>query len=93
MSNLGPILKTIKDQYQIDWFGYHGVRHWARVRHHSMLIRNRRHLQDDALRVVELFALFHDACRVNEHEGPEHGDRGAKLAHSMRDQWNRWRTA
>ena len=30
--------------------------------------------------VVELFAFFHDACRVNEYDGEGHGARGATLA-------------
>jgi uncharacterized protein len=34
--------------------------------------------------VVELFAVFHDACRMNEDRDPDHGRRGAALAASLR---------
>lgn len=34
--------------------------------------------------VVELFAVFHDACRVNEAVDPGHGQRGADLAAELR---------
>ena len=30
--------------------------------------------------VVELFAFFHDSCRVNEYTDHDHGKRGADLA-------------
>jgi uncharacterized protein len=36
--------------------------------------------------VVELFAVFHDACRMNEDRDPDHGRRGAALATSLRGQ-------
>jgi uncharacterized protein len=34
--------------------------------------------------VVRLFALFHDARRVNEWRDPGHGQRGGELARSLR---------
>lgn len=82
------ILQQIKSQFQCDWWGHHGVRHWARVRHNGLLIGKRRHLCSEGLRVVELFSVFHDACRVNEYDDPDHGPRGAMLAKKMRDQLN-----
>ena len=30
--------------------------------------------------MVELFSVFHDSCRHNDYEDPEHGFRGAQLA-------------
>lgn len=82
------ILQQIKSQFQLDWWGHHGVRHWARVRRNGLGIGKARYLKEQGLQVVELFAVFHDACRVNEWDDPDHGERGAKLAHSMRDQLN-----
>ncbi|MDO8805866.1 MAG: hypothetical protein Q7R35_15715 [Elusimicrobiota bacterium] len=35
------------------------------------------------LRVVQLFALFHDSRRLNDDHDPEHGARGAALAGEM----------
>jgi len=39
------------------------------------------------LTVVELFAVFHDSCRLNEGHDPEHGLHGAKFATDMRGKW------
>ena len=91
------LLQAIRAQYRCDWWGYHGVRHWARVRANTRLFRltdpvqvGRRSVtfysgprQDVDPVVCDLFAVFHDACRVNEHEDPGHGARGAALAKQM----------
>jgi uncharacterized protein len=82
------ILQQIKSQFQCDWWGHHGVRHWSRVRRNGLAIGREAKIGEQGLRVVELFAVFHDACRVNEWDDPGHGPRGAALAHSMRDQLN-----
>jgi uncharacterized protein len=37
--------------------------------------------------VVELFAFFHDARRVNEHRDDGHGQRGAQLAKQLRGRY------
>jgi uncharacterized protein len=37
--------------------------------------------------VVQLFAVFHDSCRVNEGWDQGHGQRGADLAHQLRGQF------
>jgi len=34
--------------------------------------------------VVELFAFFHDSCRVNEYDDEGHGTRGANLAGQLK---------
>jgi len=34
--------------------------------------------------VIELFAFFHDSCRVNEYTDHNHGKRGAELAIKLR---------
>lgn len=92
------LLQAIRDQYRCDWWGYHGVRHWARVRANTRLFRLTEPeyapvkvgaqsisfypgpRQDIDPVVCDLFAVFHDACRVNEYEDPGHGARGAALA-------------
>ena len=80
------ILQQINSQYRLDWDGTHGVRHWARVRRNGRIIGEYWGLCPKGIRVVDLFAIFHDACRENEYTDPDHGPRGAALAHSMRDQ-------
>lgn len=75
------VVKKVLDQYVLDPGGIHGVRHWARV------LENGRRLAEASgasVKVVELFAVFHDACRRNDWRDPEHGPRGAALARSLR---------
>lgn len=81
------LIRAIRDQFKIDWHGYHGIWHWQNVR------RNAHHI-NRSLKVfggegadpvvLDLFALFHDACRLNENTDPLHGFRGAALAEQMR---------
>ena len=80
------ILQKIKSQYKLDWHGTHGVRHWARVRRNGRIMGEYVGLCQKGLQVVDMFAIFHDACRLNEYTDPEHGPRGAALAYSMRDE-------
>ena len=55
----------------------HGPAHWMRVRKNGLLLAE---LTGANTRVVELFSIFHDSCRVSEYDDPEHGPRGAELA-------------
>ena len=77
------LLAVIHAQYQLDWEGIHGVRHWARVLENGLRLASRTGSRKD---VVILFALFHDACRHNDHSDPDHGSRGAALAQHLRGQ-------
>ena len=62
------------DQFALDYKGYHGVPHWARVAHHAIELSLASNLDPT---VPALFALFHDSCREEEHNDPEHGKRAA----------------
>ena len=75
------ILDRVFKQYQLHWCGIHGVEHWARVMYNGLLIADQ--IEADR-RVVTLFALFHDSCRLNDGHDPQHGARGAALALSLR---------
>lgn len=55
----------------------HGLDHWWRVWKNSLFISGHDH--DVDMEVVALFALFHDAMRLNEDEDPAHGMRGFRL--------------
>lgn len=72
---------AILDGYALDPMGIHGVPHWARVMENGRRIGPREGA--DPL-VVDLFALFHDARRLNDDHDPEHGRRGAALARALR---------
>jgi uncharacterized protein len=71
------LLKRILQGYPLPLDGIHGPAHWARV------LENGRRLAKVTkadLEVVELFSVFHDACRRNDDRDPKHGARGAILA-------------
>ncbi len=71
------LLQAILAQYALRPAGPHGVRHWARV------LENGRRLAKSTganRPVVELFSVFHDACRESDGSDPHHGIRGADLA-------------
>jgi uncharacterized protein len=76
-----PLMEAIRRQYRLWWEGIHGISHWARVRAIGLSLADSTGA-DPA--VVELFAVFHDACRRNEDRDPNHGRRGAELATTLR---------
>lgn len=75
------LITKIKEQIRINWCGPHGISHWARVYNIGMKLAP----QTGANRkVVQLFSVFHDSRRYNEHSDPQHGPRGAELAAQLR---------
>jgi uncharacterized protein len=80
---LPALLKAIRSQYQLDWDGIHGVRHWARVMENGLLLASLTGARQD---VLALFALLHDACRLTDTHDPAHGRRAADLAVRWRGQ-------
>ena len=79
--SLKPILRAIQGQYALDWFGLHGVAHWARVYENGLRIADTSHANID---VLLLFSIFHDSRRVSDAVDPGHGHRGSELAAEMR---------
>jgi len=75
------LLTEIANRYHGNLHGVHGLSHWARVLENGLRLS-----RDQAvdLRVVELFAVFHDACRINDGIDHGHGARGAELAQELR---------
>ncbi len=76
------LLRAILEEYPLPKEGLHGPRHWLRVSRVGLELAKATPGADPE--VEYLFALFHDACRENEHTDPDHGFRGAALAGSMR---------
>ena len=67
--------------YQMDHEGYQGFDHWMRVLHNGrLLVRG----ENANLKVVELFCLLYDDQRHNEKVGPQHGQRVAQFAGTLR---------
>lgn len=77
-----PLLKEIQKQYRLSWHGTHGIGHWARVRENGLYIA--KNIIGVNKKVIELFAVFHDSGRQNEHIDTGHGYRGADLARKLR---------
>ncbi len=68
-------------QFRAPAHSVHGPDHWRRVERNGLLLAKR---SGADIVVVSLFALFHDSRRVNEHNDPGHGRRGADYAGSLR---------
>jgi uncharacterized protein len=81
MHDYRAIMSAILGGYLLPPQGHHGVLHWARVSENGLRIAEENGADAE---VVRLFALFHDARRVNEHIDDGHGQRGGDLARSLR---------
>ena len=79
--NLKPLLFRILEDYELPWEGTHGIGHWARVLDNGLRLAKS---TGGKVEVVRLFALLHDARRINEDEDDGHGQRGADLADELR---------
>jgi uncharacterized protein len=79
--DLAAIMTVILRGYVLPVRGPHGVVHWARVLENGLRIAEANGADRE---VVTLFALFHDARRVNEDWDEGHGLRGGELARSLR---------
>ena len=76
------LIAKIKAQYRLEWYGTHGIKHWHRVYQNGIKLASQEGVN---IRIVQLFSIFHDACRKNENRDTYHGTRGAKLAIKLRD--------
>jgi uncharacterized protein len=75
------IIRTILESYALEPLGYHGVLHWARVLENGLRVAE---VNGADREVVTLFALFHDARRLNEDRDHGHGQRGGDFARTLR---------
>jgi uncharacterized protein len=80
MDNQG-LLKAVLADYRLPPMGLHGISHWARVLENG---RRLAALTGAQVEVVELFALLHDARRLNESVDHGHGLRSAEWARTLR---------
>ena len=81
MHDMAAILRAVLAGYALPARGYHGVVHWARVLENGVRVGA---ATGADLEVVALFALFHDARRVNESYDRDHGRRGGDFARTLR---------
>lgn len=78
------LLVSLKNQFPLGDEGFHGWSHWLRVLDNG---RRLTPITGANLKVVELFAVFHDSQRENEGFDAGHGQRGADFAAKMRGRW------
>jgi len=74
------LIILLKQTFQLDWKGIHGVSHWARVRLNGLLIAQQNGANQ---RVVELFAFLHDIKREDDFDDPHHGERAAQFIQTL----------
>ncbi len=79
-ADFARIVAAVLADYALPWNGIHGVSHWARVYENGLFLARKTGAN---LEVVRLFALFHDARRVNEWDDRDHGLRGAEFARTL----------
>lgn len=75
------LLVKIKSCFRLNWHGTHGVYHWCRVYENGKILARQDGVNE---RVVQLFSVFHDSQRKNEHWDKKHGKRGAEFAATLR---------
>ena len=75
------LTKELRRQFALDWKGIHGASHWARVRANGLRLADASQARTD---VIELFSFLHDSKRANDNYDPEHGERAAYYAESLR---------
>ena len=85
MHTLNPIVTAdlwnrILEGYALDPTGIHGINHWLKVNENACRLAKSEGVQSD---VFALFAVFHDARRLNDSCDPDHGPRGAALAREL----------
>lgn len=80
------LVKYLKNQFQIDWNGFHGGAHWARVKQNARLIARQCEASGQTVDydVLDLFSILHDHKRKNEGYDIEHGKRAADALHFYR---------
>jgi len=73
----------VEHQFELGPYSLHGPSHWRRVEKNGLLLAPRARADE---RVVRLFAVLHDARRLDEGTDMGHGRRGAELAERLRGQ-------
>ena len=74
------LLRLLRAQFKLDWFGIHGLPHWARVRANGLRLARASGANP---RVVELFAFLHDSQRWDDGFDPRHGKRAGDFVRDL----------
>lgn len=76
------LVAYLRTEFRLEWHGFHGAAHWARVHHNGLRLACRNGANTT---VIELFAFLHDVQRRNDSNDPEHGPRAALLVAEFND--------
>jgi uncharacterized protein len=74
------LINILRQRFTLDWQGFHGSPHWARVRQNGLRLAP---LTGANPRVIEYFAFLHDICRDNDDHDPWHGIRAAEFVKTL----------
>ncbi len=78
---LTSLRQRLSEEFILDRYSFHGPDHWERVERYGLFLARETGAN---LKVVSLFAYFHDSCRWSDGDDPEHGPRGAEKARQLR---------
>ena len=81
-ADLRPLWAYVERQFVLGPYTPHGPDHWRRVERNGLEVA--RHCGGADVRVVRLFAVLHDARRLDDGADVGHGRRGADLARQLR---------
>lgn len=74
--------RKLEQEFALDPRSFHGPHHWSRVEQYGVYLAEQTGAN---LKVVRLFAIFHDCARVDDCHDPGHGLRGGEKARSLRE--------
>lgn len=77
-------VRLLRTEFQLDFFGVHGINHWARVYYNGMEIAQ---FNKANRKVVKYFAFLHDIKREDEFTDPEHGLRASNFIDKIKDKF------
>lgn len=78
------LMKYLRNNFKLDWKGYHGAPHWSRVNLNGLLLADAENARKD---VITLFAFLHDHMREHDDHDTEHGALAVENAKKLRNEY------
>lgn len=83
MVDLEAVWYRVLEDTSVEHSSIHGPDHWARVERNGLYVAQKTGANQT---IVQLFAVFHDCMRQNDHVDPGHGRRGAEYAVQIKNE-------
>ena len=83
MVDLEAVWARVLKDTSVEHSSIHGPDHWARVERNGLHVAQKTGADTT---IVQLFAVFHDCMRQNDHIDPGHGRRGAEYATQIKNE-------